>query len=93
MDAIEPCRRFDQIVEEKLLGRWNSDEYEATAITSVFLLDRLDRVVVGLLCFELLGEVVSDSVESSYRDVWSVCERHWCEAFVVRPIGVSQAGR
>ena len=93
MDAIEPCRRLDQIVEEKLLGLCNSDESEAPAITRVFLLDRLDRVVVGLLCFELLGEVVSDSVESSYRDVWSVCERHWCAAFVVRPIGVSQAGR
>ena len=30
---------------------------------------RLDRVVVGLLCLELLGEVVSDSVERWYREV------------------------
>ena len=43
MDAIEPCRRLDQIVEEKLLGLCNGDESEAPAITGVFLLDRLDR--------------------------------------------------
>ena len=43
MDAIEPCRRLDQIVEEKVLGSRNGDELETPAVERVLLLDRLDR--------------------------------------------------